>query len=265
MKLLLSFARQAFLAMNMYRVHFWMQILSNLILMYGVNWLWKTLYQYRPDLFPTSLEQMQTYAMLAIILNFYLNPSNSARYNISNHVRSGDIQMDLLRPVDFPVYLMTCSAGETLFTLLLPCLPAFIFGALFLGLKPPVSLSSGLLFVFSLGLAFLVAVSLQFLLGLISIYTIEARRIVWFYMAMLRFFSGQMIPLWIFPPLLAVIAALLPFQALVAIPISIYIGQLTGVQAAQALGFQAAWAAGLLFLGRLVWSRAQRKLILQGG
>jgi ABC-2 type transport system permease protein len=146
--------------------------------MYGVYWLWNTLYRYRPDLFSTSLEQMLTYAMLAIIVNFFLNPSNSARYNISNHVRSGEIQMDLLRPVDFPVYLMTWSAGETLFTLILPCLPAFLLGVLFLGLKAPASPLAGLLFLLSLALAFVVAVSLQFLLGLISIYTIEARRIV---------------------------------------------------------------------------------------
>jgi ABC-2 type transport system permease protein len=249
----------------MYLFHFWMQVFSNFVLMYGVYWLWNTLYHYRPDLFNTRLEQMLTYAMLAIIINFFLNPSNSARYTISNHVRSGDIQMDLLRPVDFPVYLMTCSAGETLFTLMLPCLPAFLLGVMFLGLKTPANLITGFLFALSLLLAFLVAVSLQFLLGLISIYTIEARRIVWFYLALLRFFSGQMVPLWIFPPLLAQIAALLPFQLLVNVPLSIYIGRLEGGQAIQALGLQAAWAVGLLFLGRLIWRKAHHKLVVQGG
>lgn len=265
MKLLLGFARQSFVAMNMYLSHFWMQVLSNFMLMYGVYWLWNTLYQYRPDMFNTSLEQMLSYAMLAIILNFFLNPSNSARYTISNHVRSGDIQIDLLRPVDFPVYLITCSAGETLFTLMLPCLPAFLLGMVFLGLKPPANMIAGLLFALSLLLAFLVAVSLQFLLGLVSIYTIEARRIVWFYLAVLRFFSGQMVPLWIFPPLLAQIAAMLPFQLLVNVPLSIYIGRLEGMQAFQALGLQAVWAAGLLLFGRVMWRQAHHKLVVQGG
>ncbi|RPJ49752.1 MAG: hypothetical protein EHM21_06390, partial [Chloroflexi bacterium] len=244
---------------------FWMQVLASFTLMYGAYWLWHTLYRYRPDLFSTSLEQMLTYVMLAIIMNFFLNPSNSARYNISNHMRSGDIQIDLLRPVDFPFYLMTYSAGETLFTLMLPCLPAYLLGVLFLELKPPASLLMGLLFGLSLALAFLVAVSLQFLLGLITIYTIGARRIVWFYLAVLRFFSGQMIPLWIFPPLLGQIAALLPFQLLVSIPLSIYIGRLDGAQAAQALGLQSAWAAALLLVGRVVWRQAHRKLTVQGG
>jgi ABC-type uncharacterized transport system permease subunit len=84
-------------------------------------------------------------------------------------------------------------------------------------------------------------------------------------LAVLRFFSGQMIPLWIFPPLLAQIAVLLPFQLLVSVPLSIYIGRLEGVQAVRALGLQAAWAAGLLLLGRMMWRKAHHKLVVQGG
>ena len=70
----------------------------------------------------------------------------------------------------------------------------------------------GLLFLLSLALAFLVAFSLNFLIGMISIYTMEMRRITWVYHAVLRFFSGQMVPLWIFPPLLGqmALAAALP-------------------------------------------------------
>ena len=265
MKLFLSFARQSFISMTMYRFEFWMQVLGSFITMYGAYWLWTTLYLHRPDLFPTSLEQMVTYAMLAMILNFFLNPSNFPRYYITDQMRSGDIQMDLLRPLDLHFHLLARSFGTTLYSLMIPCLPAFLLGVLFLGLRAPASLLAGVLFLPSLVLAFLVAFSLQFLIGLVSIYTIGAQRIGWFYGAVMRFFSGEMIPLWIFPPLLAQIAVLLPFQALVGIPLSIYIGRLDGVQAAQAMGLQAAWALGLTLVGRLFWSRAYRKLTVQGG
>ncbi len=121
------------------------------------------------------------------------------------------------------------------------------------------------MFVPSLVLGFLVSWGLQFLMGMVAVFTIEVRRISWVYQAVGSFFSGQLVPLWIFPPLLAQIAALLPFQALVSIPLSIYIGRLEGAQALQALGIQAAWAAALLLACRLVWDRAHRKLIVQGG
>jgi ABC-2 type transport system permease protein len=265
MKLFFSFARQSFTSLTMYLFEFWTQVLGCFITMYGAYWLWNTLYSHSPGLFTTSVEQMLTYAMLAMILNFFLNPSNFPRYYITDQMRSGDIQMDLLRPLDLHFHMLARSVGILLHNLVIPCLPCFLLGLIFLGLKGPANLEAGLLFLPSLALGFLVAFSLQFLIGLVAVFTIEVRRIGWFYGAILRFFSGQIVPLWIFPPPLAGIAALLPFQALVSIPLSIYIGRLNGVQAIQAIGLQAAWAAALLLFGRFVWSQAYRKLTLQGG
>lgn len=81
----------------------------------------------------------------------------------------------------------------------------------------------------------------------------------------MRFFSGQMVPLWYFPAFLAQVAALLPFQAVIGIPVSIYIGRLSIPDAIGAIGVQAGWAAVLLGLGRLVWQRAYIRLTVQGG
>jgi ABC-2 type transport system permease protein len=265
MKLFLSFARQSMIEMSMYLFEFWMQVVACFLTLYGVYWLWNTLYRNRPDLFTVSLEQMLTYAMLAMILDYFLNPSNLPRWYITRQIQTGDIQMDLLRPLDFPFHLLARSAGMTFYALLVPCLPACLLGVLFFGLKAPASLSAGLLFVPSLVLGFLVSWGLQFLMGMVAVYAIQVRRISWVYMAVASFFSGQLVPLWIFPPLLARIAALLPFQALVGIPLSIYIGRLEGLQAMQAVGLQAAWAAALLLLGRVIWERAHRKLTVQGG
>ena len=76
----------------------------------------------------------------------------------------------------------------------------------YLGERFPVPVT----FLLSLALAYLVDFSLNFLIGMISIYAIGVRRITWVYHSIVRFFSGQMVPLWIFPPLLGQIAALLP-------------------------------------------------------
>ncbi len=265
MKLFLSFARQAMVEMSMFRFEFWVELLAALASMYGMYWLWNTLYRHRPDLFAVSLEQMLTYAMLAIILDFFLNPSNLPRWYITQQVRTGDIQMDLLRPLDFPFHLLARSTGMTLYILAIPCLPACLLGALFLGLKAPASAEAGLLFLPSLALAFLVSFGLNFLMGMVSVYAIQVRRINWVYNSAVSFLSGQMVPLWIFPPLLAQVAALLPFQALVGIPLSIYIGRLEGAQALQAISLQAGWATALLLAGRLIWVRGHRKLTVQGG
>lgn len=265
MKIFLGFARQAFTASAMYRFEFWMQLFGNLIAMYGVYWLWNTLYLQSPQYFSTSLEQMLTYAMLAMTLGVVLGPANLPRHYIHNAMRSGSIQMDLLRPLDFTFHLLARSTGRLIFSVLTQGLLSFLLGILFLGLCLPASLAHGLLFLLSLILAFLVGFGLNFLIGLISVFTIEAQRISWVYYAVLRFLSGQMVPLWYFPAFLAQIATLLPFQSMFGIPLSIYIGRLSIAEAASALAVQALWAAALLGLGWWVWQRAYTRLIVQGG
>jgi ABC-2 type transport system permease protein len=264
-KLFLGFARQAFTASAMYRFEFWMQLVGNLISMYGVYWLWNTLYLQSPGYFSTSLEQMLTYAMLAMILDVILRPANLPRYYINDAMRTGAIQMDLLRPLDFTFHLLARSSGQLIFSVLTQGLLAFLLGAFFLGLRPPASLVHVLLFLPSLILAFLVGFGLNFLIGMISIYTIQAERIAWVYYAVLRFLSGQMVPLWYFPAFLAQIAVLLPFHSMVGIPLSIYIGRLSMAEAVNALAVQALWAGALLGLGRLVWRQAYTRLTVQGG
>jgi ABC-2 type transport system permease protein len=265
MKLFFGFARQAFVASAMYRLEFWMDLMGNFVRMYGAYWLWTTLYLVSPQLFTTSLEQMLTYAMLAQSLDVILSATNLPRYYISRQMHDGAIQMDLLRPLDFTFHLLARSAGELFFNLAAQGLPGFLFGALFLSLRPPASPLYALLFAISLALAFLVGFAMNYLLGLVAIYTLATRRISWVYFAMQSFLSGGMVPLWYFPPLLAQIAALLPFQAVIGIPLSIYIGRLPLNEALSALGLQAMWAAALLGLGLWVWDRAQNRLIVQGG
>ncbi len=265
MKLFFSFTKLEFQSMFMYRQEFWLRILHNLVLMYGAYWLWNTLYTRQPTLFTVSREQMLAYGMLAMLMDALFYATNSVRWYIMEQVRSGAIQMDLLRPLDFLFHLLARNVGQMVFSLLTLGLPGFVTGAVFLGLKPPTSLQDGLLFLLSLVPAYLVAFSLNFLVGMISVYTINIQRIGWMYYAVLRFFSGQVVPLWFFPPFLAALASLLPFRCIIGIPLSIYIGQLPLDQALSALGLQALWAAALLGACQLTWARAHARLTVQGG
>jgi len=265
MKLFLSFTRLEFLAASMYRGEFWLRIANNLVVMYGAYWLWNTLYDRQPQIFTISREQMLAYGMLAMLMDTFFSASNHVRYYIMGQVRTGAIQMDLLRPLDLVFHLLARNSGQMIFSVLTQGLPGFLAGALFLGLRPPSNLQDGLLFLLSLLLAYLVAFTLNFLVGMVAVYVTEAQRISWAYYALLRFFSGQAVPLWFFPPFLAQIAYLLPFRCIIAVPLSIYIGQLSFQEALSALGLQALWAAALLAACQLTWYRAHTRLTVQGG
>jgi len=57
----------------------------------------------------------------------------------------------------------------------------------------------------------------------------------------------------------------LPFQAVTFLPASIFAGETTGSAIVRPLAVQAVWIGILLVLIRLMWNRAQRKLVIQGG
>jgi ABC-2 type transport system permease protein len=80
------------------------------------------------------------------------------------------------------------------------------------------------------------------------------------------FFSGFIIPVSFFPSWLADIARLLPFVAIVQLPLEIFLGLQNGAGAiAGVLAVQVLWAVVLLGIGRVVLARATRKVVVQGG
>ncbi len=265
MKLLLSFANQQFGVVAIYRLEFFGELLGSLVQLLGVYWLWTTLAVSRPELLGASLDQVLTYAILGLVLSGVMNGANLPRYFIATLMRLGSIQNELVKPLDFHFQVFARACGMGIYHLLADGLVGALIGVLLLGVRGPASPLHAALFVVSVLLAFLVGFGLNFLLGLVSVFSIEISHISWFYYAITGFFSGQYVPLWMFPPLLASIVSFLPFQALIGIPMSIYIGRFTPAQALQAIALQAAWALAFWLLGRLVWRRGYQRLVVQGG
>jgi ABC-2 type transport system permease protein len=77
--------------------------------------------------------------------------------------------------------------------------------------------------------------------------------------------SGFVLPLPFFPDWLEAIARVLPFAAMVQIPIDVFLEQATGAEVAGLLLLQALWAVILLGLARIVLGAAIRQLVVQGG
>ena len=264
MKLFWAFARQSFQTTAIYRFDFWLRVSTILLLMYSIRWLWTALYAERPGAFGISLEQMVTYGVLSMAIEnlFY---SFGVQYYMSQQMRSGAIDVDLLKPLDFHFHMLARNTGEMLFRLFIMILPAMLCGYLFFGLRPPASPLAGFQFAFALLLGYLVGFHLEFLLGSVAIVTLEIHSIDWAFNALLRFFSGQFVPLWLFPGVLGRLAALLPFRSLFATPLSIYTGVLSGDAILPALGLQLFWLAALTLTSRWLWGRIQARIVSQGG
>jgi ABC-2 type transport system permease protein len=263
MKIFWSFARQTFQFIVAYRFEFFMELILTVVRMYGIYWVWRILYTQRPGAFGVDLAQMTTYGVMGMALEMFI--WSRPQWYMATQVKSGAIDTDLMKPLDFHLYMLARSVGEMFIGVAVLGLPALLIAYIFLGVQFPTDVWAGLLFVLSLVLGFLLLFHLNFILGSLAIVALDIRHISWAYFSVIRFLGGQIVPLWLFPPVIAAIAEVLPFKGTYYIPITIYIGKLTGMDAIRALEFQVVWLVALVLLSRLLWSWAHRRLVVQGG
>lgn len=259
-----AFVRSEFYNLSIYRVSFWMNFVYTFLMMYSVGYVWRALYAANATATGVDLAQMISYAVLGVALEAVMHPARGPQNYMMEQVRKGTIEMDILKPIDFQFYMFAKNAGHMAVRFVFLVLPSFIAAYFFFSLQLP-KMMEFFGFVCSLVLALIVSFHLNFMLGLLAMITMNIKNINWGYNAVLRFFSGQMVPLWIFPGILGTISCLLPFRCIYAIPMSIYIGNHSGTGILGALGIQAVWVVLLGIASRLLMRYVFGRVMIQGG
>jgi len=264
MRVLYAFIRSTFHTTYIYRFDFWVRLVSAAIMMYATYSLWSILYTQTPDAFGLDRARMTTYGVIGVVLFAVLISVNFVRYYISDKVRDGTLELDLLKPIDFLFHMLGRNIGEMLMQALFYGLPAYLFARFVLGIEAPASTANALAFLASLLLGFLVFFHISLLIGLISVVTLKIDSYIWVFIGLTSFASGQIVPLWMFPPGLRAVLDLLPFKYIFFVPMTIYIGaQETSL--AVLLRNQAAWVLVLFAGAVLFWSGVRRRIVVQGG
>jgi ABC-2 type transport system permease protein len=184
-----------------------------------------------------------------------------ASTDFGERVRSGDVAIDLLRPVDLQLSLLAEDLGRAGFALLTRFTAPLLIGLAFFDLTLPRSALRWAAFSVSVLLATLVSFAIRFLLNLLAFWLLDWRGLVSLHAVITSALSGLLIPLAFFPGWARVAIWATPFPAILQAPIDIAIGQGTLLL----LAYQLAWAVSLAMAGRLVLSRAVRTLVIQGG
>ena len=185
--------------------------------------------------------------------------------DVAMMIRNGNVAYEMTRPIDLYFTWYTRALSGRAAPLLMRSIPIFIIAGLFLGLRMPASLESGLLFAISTVLALLLAASLVAAMTVSLFWTISGEGINRLAAPLIFFFSGIVIPLPLFPSWTQGLLAVLPFRGLIDTPFRIYMGVLTGEAAAAALVNQLTWTAFFVMFGRILLMRGVRRLVVQGG
>ncbi len=261
-----AYLRHAALAVQetlAYRVAYVVNMVSVVVTYLVVFLIWVAVYTGRESVGSFDWAEMKSYLVISLFMSALV--SGSSEYRISRAIRSGNIAVELMRPVDYQKASLAITVGNSLSEGLLvsaACLGfAFAFG---LSVIP-----AGALQWLGFACAVLIAFAMKFLLvyvfGLACFWTQTLMGISWMRKGLTDFFSGALVPLSFFPPWLLSAADWLPFKSVVWVPASAFTGRLAGVELARALGVGFLWAAALWLLGRGIWALAMRRVTVQGG
>lgn len=253
---------QALLA---YRAGFALAIVTGAIGLLAQLYLWRAIYggDGGAVLAGYTLEEMTTYILMSNLL--YLALDNRADHEIAADIMRGDIAINFVRPVNYPVLKFFTSLPVSLTNFALVGLPLCVAGALLFGLRAPSPLD-GALFAASATLSLLVSFLINALVGAVAFGTTNIWGVQMIKTALVGIMSGYLIPLSFFGETLQRIGALLPFRQMIAAPLALFLGKYEGAAGALAiLAQQALWVALLSLLCAVVWRLLARRLEVLGG
>jgi len=259
MKKYFSYMQKSFFLCLSYRSEVWLRILGNVVIIYIQVSIWSSLIRHAAH-YGFTLEDMIAYSIVTTAVTNLLM-TNVFR-SVDSKLKSGDICMDLQKPVVFPFYLFFYQLGITAFQTLFTTIPSVALAFLFFGFQPP-ELDKLIPFLFSVLLALLISFLFGYLIALISFWFLTTFALEWTFGALMLIFSGSFLPIWFFTPVWAKIAEALPFQYLGFIPSAIYMGKVA--EPYLALGKGALWAIFLLLAVSFLWKKAINRLEVQGG
>ncbi|GGZ22433.1 ABC transporter permease [Streptomyces poonensis] len=230
-----------------------------LILAYTYIALWDE----KPHLGGYDQAQALTYVWVAQALLAVMSILGGGFENeLVERIRTGDVAVDLYRPVDLQLWWLAGELGRAAFQLLGRGVVPLVFGALFFELALPGEALVWLVFLGAVLLGLVVGFAIRYLVALWAFWLMDGMGAAQLAGLCGIFFSGMLLPLNVFPGALGEIARLLPWSALLQKPADVLLGE------ADPLGtfaFQGAWAMVLLAAGRLLQTAATRKVVIQGG
>jgi ABC-2 type transport system permease protein len=259
----LAVLRGGLMAGMAYRAGFFFIILGNVLYLTVTYFLWKSIYQNTPVIHGLTFNDAYLYAALGstvfVLLKTY------ADWQISHDIADGTVSIYLTKPVDYQLYSLFTSMGDTVMNGVVVALPTlFILVVVF---KVSFVLGPGLLlFPISLLLAFLLSFCFDYITGLMAFYTESIWGISTSKEILISIMAGALVPLQFYPEAIQKVLQVLPFQAIYYTPLMMVTrpNQDWGALLTS-LGVQAFWVVVLFICSRLFYHRAIQVLRVAGG
>ena len=260
----LAFAKKSFQQRMQYRVANLAGLTTNFFFLLVQIFVYTAFYAARTGPQPLNLEEIITYFVLCQV-SFMLMPFWGTRSEITSAIKGGDVVLQLTKPVDFQAYWFADECGRAYYYLFMRGLPTFLVSLLFFKVTIPQQPTVLVTFAISMMLSIFMSAAITITIFSSAFWTLDTTGISGMSYSIITFFSGMLVPIALWPEGLAHIARWLPFEGLIDLPFSIYLGKITGIEVWIAIGKQIAWNLFFVGLGRILLSRGFSRLVIQGG
>ncbi|WP_052410407.1 ABC transporter permease [Paenibacillus durus] len=263
MKIYLKYGMKSFSNQLVYRSEVWLRLLGNFFVIFIQAAIWKAVI----GLGGTegyTIQQMVTYSIINILI--YALLLNSIISNkVDKKLKTGDIALELIKPLSYSLYLLADGLGNSIYQLLFTVIPSLIIALFFFGMLPPASEIHLIAFFITLLIAVMISFYLGYLISLIAFWLLNHFALSWTLDGLIILFSGSFLPLWFFPSSWANVAQALPFQYLGYIPAAMYLGTIPSSKILIVLFTGIGWTGVLFLIVQCLWWRAVKRLVVQGG
>jgi len=247
-----------------YRFNFILGRVQNILVLFALFFLWKSVFRQQEDVFGYSNDQIFTYVILShVVRNIVLE--TRAKF-VGEEIQNGYLSSILVKPVNYLAQSFSEDLARRIMNILTAIFEVTIFVAI---AQPPLSITlnpKGLgLFLLSLILAIVLHYILSFTAAISAFWTEQHWGPSFLTEVLMMMFSGALFPLDALPPMITAALKLLPFYYIVFFPVSVYLGRVTGVELAQGIGVMISWAVTLWLLYRYIWRKGLTVYQAYGG
>jgi ABC-2 type transport system permease protein len=234
--------------------------------LYLYDRLWTAVFSHTKITAGFTLRQTLTYALMALLLaRMRWNARTvNVRDSISVSVREGTIAYWFLRPISPGRFYMWRQSGDIAYGAAWATCGYVVLrvGGVIDG---PHGAARGSVFAVSLVLGQIVLYYLGQIVDIAMFWMLSNNGVVRMYYFVQDLLSGVFVPLWFMPAFLLAAATWLPFSSGLNVPLSLYVGRIPMKHAAFELALQAFWVIVLAVFTKWMWSRAARRVTVQGG
>lgn len=251
----LALIKISFKRINEFKFDFIMRYLEIPMYLIIVYFLWQLIFKFsgKTELGGMEFPIFFVYMVLARFI-FISFPFAETSEEIEEIIKSGKLTAIITRPVTFQKYVFFKLNFNTLVDGILG-ISLFLLVSLALGwyvLDDPIY---WILFMASFILAICLNYFFYYTIGLFSFWADEIYGITQATRSIRMFFSGELIPVTMFPDTLLTVASLLPFKYMLFNPVYIYLKKYPVPQALRQLGFQLVWTIVFFILARVIYKK----------